>query len=149
VTVEAVSLVENQVQQFADLWHGNAVMLPPGSKRVVDKCGTKRVPMTIDLAFAWRVTDLNPLACIQNAMTRTPRKPGLPDQRLSLMEVLKAYTRNGAWVEFMEDRKGILRPGYLADIVVLDSDIEGTASGAIGRIKPALTICDGKISYQA
>jgi predicted amidohydrolase YtcJ len=68
---------------------------------------------------------------------------------LTLAETLEAYTRNGAWVEFMEDRKGVLKPGYLADIVVLDNDIELVSSEAIGEIKPVLTICDGKISYQA
>jgi hypothetical protein len=82
-------------------------------------------------------------------MTRKPWKEGLKDQRLTLAETLEAYTRNGAWVEFMEDRKGVLKPGYLADIVVLDNDIELVSSEAIGEIKPVLTICDGKISYQA
>lgn len=139
---------------------------PPGAGAMplepyLTRIGEKRWP----LAFAWRtiaetgvplvfgtdwpVTDLNPLACIQDAMTRKPWKEELRDQRLSLMEVLRAYTRNGAWVEFMEDRKGVLKPGYFADVVVLDDDIEHAASGSIGRIRPVLTVCDGKVSYQA
>lgn len=139
---------------------------PPGTgatpvEPYLSRIGEKRWP----LAFAWRtiaetgvelvfgtdwpVTGLDPLVCIQEAMTRKPWKEELRDQRLSLMEVLRAYTSNGAWVEFMEDRKGVLKPGYLADIVVLDDDIERAASEAIGRIKPVLTICDGKVSYQA
>jgi hypothetical protein len=139
---------------------------PPGARAMplepyLSRIGEKRWP----LAFAWRtiadtgvklvfgtdwpVTGLNPFACIQDAMTRKPWKEGLKDQRLTLAETLEAYTRNGAWVEFMEDRKGVLKPGYLADIVVLDNDIELVSSEAIGEIKPVLTICDGKISYQA
>jgi predicted amidohydrolase YtcJ len=47
-----------------------------------------------------------------------------PDQSFSLMEALAAYCVEGAYAEFKEDRKGMIRAGYLADIVVLSGDIE-------------------------
>lgn len=100
------------------------------------------------LGTDWPVTPLDPLACIEGAMTRNPWKDGIKDQRLTLMEVLEGYTKNGAWVEYMKDRKGELKAGYLADIVVLDSDIEAVDSTEIGQIRPVLTICDGTVTFE-
>ena len=52
-------------------------------------------------------------------------------------------------MEFMEDRKGTLREGYLADVAVLDTDIETAAKEEISGIRPAVTICDGRITFEA
>ncbi|MFN3636645.1 MAG: amidohydrolase, partial [Rhizobium rhizophilum] len=79
---------------------------------------------TIVFATDWPVSPLPPLGCIGDAMTRQPWAEDMPDHRLSLEETLTAYTRTSAWVEYTEDRKGVLKPGYLADIVVLSGDIE-------------------------
>ncbi len=66
------------------------------------------------------------------------------------MESLEAYTAIGAWVEFMEDRKGKLKPGFLADIVILSHDIERVAPDQImDTVRPAVTICDGRITHKA
>ena len=104
-----------------------------------------------EIVFAtdWPVSPLDPMHCIQCAMTREPWKEGLKDQRLSLAETLAAYTKNSAWVEFMEDRKGMLKPGYLADIVVLSGDVEAAAAADLAAIRPVTTLCDGRITYQA
>ena len=87
--------------------------------------------------------------CIQCAMTREVWKDGMKDERLSLNETLAAYTKNGAWVEFMEDRKGVLKPGYLADIVVLSGNVEAAEHANLAAIRPVTTICDGRVTYQA
>ena len=103
----------------------------------------------IVFATDWPVSPLDPMHCIECAMTRTVWKGGMKDERLSLHETLAAYTKNGAWVEFMEDRKGVLKPGYLADIVVLSADVETADFGDLAKIRPVTTICDGRITYQA
>ncbi|MFT4160518.1 amidohydrolase [Shinella sp.] len=103
----------------------------------------------IVFATDWPVSPLDPMHCIQCAMTRTVWKEGMTDQRLSLHETLAAYTRTSAWVEFMEDRKGVLKPGYLADIVVLSADVEAADFADLAAIRPVTTICDGRITYQA
>ena len=82
-------------------------------------------------------------------MTRRVWKQDLPDHRLTLLETLAAYTRTGAWVEFMEDRKGMLKPGYLADIVILSHDLENRTYTEFADVHPVMTICDGRISYEA
>lgn len=100
------------------------------------------------IAFStdWPVSPLAPLASIEAAMTRQPWAPGLPDQRLSLHETLEAYTAGGAYAGFAETRTGLLKPGFLADLVVLRGDIEAASSEAIGRLGIALTICDGRVT---
>jgi predicted amidohydrolase YtcJ len=102
------------------------------------------------LAFAsdWPVADVNPLRCIQAAVTRAAYDGGR-DERVSLHEALAAYTIGGAWAEHTDDRKGMLRPGYLADLVVLDGDIEAVAPAEIGRMRVQQTIVDGRIVWDA
>jgi predicted amidohydrolase YtcJ len=102
----------------------------------------------IVFATDWPVSPLPPLHCIHDAMTRMPWADDMPDHRLSLDETLAAYTKTSAWVEFMEDRKGMLKPGYLADIVVLSDDIGAVASAEIARLGVFLTVCDGKITHE-
>ena len=103
----------------------------------------------IVFATDWPVSPLDPMNCIEAAMTRGVWKEGMSDQRLTLLETLEAYTKTGAYVEFMEDRKGMLKPGYLADVVVLDGDVEAVASDRLAAVRPVTTICDGRITYQA
>ena len=97
----------------------------------------------------WPVSPLAPLSCIYDAMNRKVWRDDLPDHRLTLDETLAAYTRTSAWLEYMEDRKGILRQGYLADIVVLSGDIETVGADRINTLRPVLTLCDGRITYEA
>ena len=102
----------------------------------------------VKLAFAsdWPVADVNPLRGIQAALER-PIYDDAEDERLDLHAVLAAYTTGGAWAEHTEDRKGMLRPGYLADIVVLDGDIEATPANRIGAMQVAHTLCGGRIVW--
>jgi predicted amidohydrolase YtcJ len=103
------------------------------------------------IAFSsdWPIVAVDPLLGIQAALTRRPYLQGQPDQRLPLMEVLKAFTRNGAYVGFMEDRTGILRKDMLADLVLLSGDIEMTPAEDIATLGIRMTICDGRITHEA
>ncbi len=102
----------------------------------------------VALASDWPVADVNPLRSIQAALER-PVYDGAGDERLGLHEVLAAYTRGGAWAEHTEDRKGMLRAGMLADLVILDGDIEATESARIGAMIVQKTICGGRIVHDA
>jgi predicted amidohydrolase YtcJ len=102
----------------------------------------------IVFATDWPVSPLPPLSCIHDAMTRKPWADDMPDHRLSLDETLAAYTKTSAWVEFMEDRKGMLTPGYYADVVVLSGDIAAVANEEIAGLDVVVTICDGRITHE-
>ncbi|MCL6706429.1 amidohydrolase [Pseudomonas sp. R2.Fl] len=104
---------------------------------------------TIVFATDWPVSPLSPLSCIRDAMVRRPWADDMPDHRLTLEETLKAYTKTSAWVEFMEDRKGMLKPGYLADVVILSGDIKAVSGDAIADLSVAMTICDGRVTHEA
>ena len=65
------------------------------------------------------------------------------------MSVLKGYTSGGAYAEFMEHRKGKLKVGMLADLVMLSGDIEKTDPHAIVDMKAVLTMSDGRITHEA
>jgi predicted amidohydrolase YtcJ len=94
------------------------------------------------------VSPINPLASIQAALTRKRWSDDQPDQRQTLEETLASYTRDGAYAEFKEDRKGMLRPGALADIVVLSGDIAAAEPERVSDLEVRTTICDGRITYQ-
>ena len=81
-------------------------------------------------------------------MTRQRWNPDQPDQRQTLEQALASYTREGAYAEFKEDRKGMLRPSALADVIVLSGDIAATPPDRLSDLKVATTICDGRITYQ-
>ena len=103
------------------------------------------------LAFAsdWPISDVNPLRGIQAALTRQVWGPEGPDQRVGLLAALQAYTSAGAYAEHSEARKGMIRQGYLGDLVVLSADIEATAPAEIARLDIVWTICGGRLVYAA
>lgn len=70
------------------------------------------------------VEELDPLAGIRAGVLRTidDRSAWHPEQRVSVEEALLATTVNPAWLTGDERRRGKLRPGYLADLVVLSRD---------------------------
>jgi predicted amidohydrolase YtcJ len=102
------------------------------------------------LAFAsdWPVTDVSVMRGIQAALTRVPYAE-CQDERVGLMEVLRAYTAGGAWAAHMERLTGTLRKGAAADIVVINGDIEAIPAARIGQTRIALTICGGQTTYAA
>ncbi len=78
-----------------------------------------------------------PILGIQAAVLRKPWAEGDPDQSFSLHEAIAAYTVEGAYARVhAEDRKGRLKPGYLADLVVLSGRYRGDAAGAAARTPP-------------
>jgi predicted amidohydrolase YtcJ len=70
------------------------------------------------------VEELDPLAGIVAGVRRTldERPPWRPEQAVTVEEALRAATMAPAWLEGQERRRGTLRPGMLADLVVLDRD---------------------------
>jgi predicted amidohydrolase YtcJ len=96
----------------------------------------------------WPIVPIDPLLGIQTALTRQPHMPGLPDQRLPFLDVLKAFTSRGAFANFMEDRTGTIRAGMLADLVLLSGDIEATPPDQIADLGIAVTLCNGRITHE-
>ncbi|MCA3572785.1 MAG: amidohydrolase [Aestuariivirga sp.] len=103
------------------------------------------------IAFSsdWPVAPLSPFLGMQAAMTAVPMCADCPPQAQSLMDTLHAFTAAGAYTEFMEHAKGTLKEGFLADVVVLDADMEQTPKNQIVNVRPQVTICDGRVTFEA
>ncbi|MES0152125.1 amidohydrolase [Mesorhizobium sp. M0018] len=138
---------------------------PPGAmdfplEPTLSRIGRERWPLSyawrtlkqagahVVFASDWPVSRVDPILGIQAAVLRKPWAEGDPDQSFSLLEALAGYTVEGAYAEFMEHRKGRLKPGYLADLVVLSADIEATEPASLHKVRPVSTICGGKITYR-
>ena len=61
---------------------------------------------------------------------------------------LAAVTKNAAYQYFEEGRKGTLRPGKLADMVILDRDPLRVSPEEIRNIRVMETIKEGKTLYR-
>lgn len=68
-------------------------------------------------------------------------------QHLTRTEALRLFTSGNAWFLRMEDRLGSIEPGKLADLVVLDRDYFTVPDEQIRRIRPELTMVDGRIVH--
>ncbi len=107
------------------------------------------------LAFGsdWTVAPLDPILGIYAAVTRRTldgRNPGgwYPEQKISVEQALRAYTAGVAYAGFMEDRVGVLRPGMLADLVLLDRDPFRIPPETLDRVRVRATIVGGRIVYE-
>jgi len=119
-------------------------------------------------AYAWRsllkagatlaggsdapIEPLSPLAGAYAAVTRqdaagNPRGGFRPEERLTIREALDLYTRGAAYAAFEEGERGSLRPGALADLVVLSADPFRAAPKELLEITVDYTILDGAVVY--
>ena len=92
------------------------------------------------------VTDTALLNPYLNIMLATGY-PGKPQQSLTLLQALKAYTETAAYAEFAENSKGRLEPGKLADLAVLSQDIFHVPSADLPKTESLLTIVGGRVAY--
>jgi predicted amidohydrolase YtcJ len=109
------------------------------------------------LAFGsdWPVAPLDPLAGIDAAVNRRTLD-GLhpngwfPEQRISVVEAIRAYTLDAAYANSAESRLGSIAPGMLADLVVLSCDILADEERSrIAEAKVTMTVVGGRIVYEA
>lgn len=106
------------------------------------------------LAFGtdYQVEPINPMEGLYAAVTRKDRRGEegegwFPEQKLTMEEAIKYYTWGSAYAQFMDDRKGIIKRGYLADIVITDKDLLTIPESEIMKTKVDYTIVGGKVVY--
>lgn len=98
--------------------------------------------------------NVDPLHGIHIAVNRRtpdgyPEGGYVPEQAITVKEALLAYTRAGAISSFEENVKGQIKPGYLADLVVLSQDLFTIPPMDIAKTKVWMTIFDGRVIYQS
>lgn len=98
------------------------------------------------LAFGsdWPRLPLDPLASLRAAVDRDELQA---TEQLTLKSAVNAWTSGAAWASFDDHRKGTLKAGMLADLVVLSTDIFAGRE-KLQAAEVAVTIFDGKIVYR-
>ncbi|WP_372344206.1 amidohydrolase [Streptomyces sp. KL116D] len=72
-----------------------------------------------------------------------------PHNRVDRETALEMFTTAGATLTGEQDRKGILRPGFLGDLTVLSDDYFVVPDPEIPHIEALLTVVGGRIVYAA
>lgn len=90
-----------------------------------------------------------PLLGVQSMVTRRTASGQVigSAERISLEEAFRMYTVYAAHASGEEHLKGQLRPGFLADLVVLDQDPWKTPPEEISRIGVLLTMVGGRVVH--
>jgi len=161
-------LIDDDIPRFAEL--GVIASMQPTHCITDKRFAEKRVGRErCKGAYAWRslldvgakiafgtdyaVEPLDPMEGLYAAVTRKDRlgEEGdgwFPDQKLTMEEAIALYTLGSAYSEFMEDRKGMIMEGYLADMVILDQDLMTIPETQIMKTRVDVTVVGGKVVYE-
>ncbi|HKW75468.1 MAG TPA: amidohydrolase [Terriglobales bacterium] len=94
------------------------------------------------------ITSFRGLYCAVTRKNEAGTKEYFPEQKVDIQQAIAAYTTGSAYAQFAENEKGQLRPGMLADFVVLDRDITKIAPEEILKTRVLRTVVGGKTVYQ-
>lgn len=161
-------LIQDDIPRFAEL--GVIASMQPTHCITDKRFCEKRIGLERSKgAYAWRslldtgakiafgtdysVEPLNPMEGLYAAVTRKDRmgeegEGWFPEEKLTMEEAIRLYTLGSAYAQFMEDRKGMIKEGYLADIVITDKDLMTVPEDEIMKTTVDYTIVDGKIVFR-
>lgn len=132
----------------------------------IDRLGEKRIK---EGAYVWQkllqrgvkivngtdapVEPLDPLPSFYASVARrtlagTPEGGYEPDQKMTRDQALKSYTIDAAYGGFMEDKKGSVEVGKLADFTIFDKDIINIEEDEILNTKVVMTIVGGEVKFE-
>jgi predicted amidohydrolase YtcJ len=103
---------------------------------------------TSDLAGLYRDWKQGVMSAVLRESKATGTVSG-PEQRVSREDAIRMCTIEGAWQDHMENIKGSIEIGKLADFCVLDEDILTIDAHRIADIPVIMTIIGGKVIYDA
>ncbi|QUW24009.1 amidohydrolase [Sporosarcina sp. Marseille-Q4063] len=144
-----VVIVPNPVFMYVN---GDSYIKNYGSRVEMMYPARDYIDESIPAAFASDspVTFCNPLLGIHASVNRKSRT-GIDvgsNQRIEVLEAIKAYTLNGAYASFDENVKGSIEVGKLADIVVLSDSILNSDKDKIKNLQVEMTMIDGEILFE-
>ena len=101
----------------------------------------------------WFVAPASPVMGVYAAVTRATldgKRPNgwIPEQKIEVLEALEAYCSSAAYAIFAEEELGQLKPGYLADLVVLDRDLTRIEPSTIDQSRVLYTVIGGRVAYE-
>ena len=100
----------------------------------------------VESASPWR----NLFSTVTRFMTMADGRqdPFYPEQRMNRHEALLSMTAWGAQGIFAEDRRGRLRPGFQADVVIINRDPMKCSVWHMPRIGVMTTVVAGEVVYE-
>jgi predicted amidohydrolase YtcJ len=125
-------------------------------------------PTRVEGAYAWRwfvsagvnlacgsdfpVEIVNPFWGIYAGVTRqdaegNPSGGWHAEQVLTLEETLRGFTAGAAFTGFAEDRLGVLKPGFRADLTIVDRDLFEAKPKELLASKVLMTVVGGAVVY--
>jgi len=116
-------------------------------------------------AYAWRqaleagaplafgsdfpIESIDPRPGLKSAVSRRTASglSWMPEQRLTRLEALHAFTTGAAFAEHAEDRRGMIREGFDADLTVFERDVLEVAVDELPEVPIAATVVGGVVEY--
>jgi len=98
----------------------------------------------------WSVSTFNAFEAMEHAVTRAHARgeePLLPEQSITVQDVVDAYTTNAAYALKQERTTGSLEPGKRGDFIVLDRDIFAIDPFDLHLTRVMATYLDGREVY--
>lgn len=162
-------LHDEQIERIADLglspsflighvhWWGKAFrdeIFGPDKARLLDRtaaCSEQGIRWSLHSDEP--VTEMGPLRCIENAVTRrlwrTDDEVLAPEECVPVEAALRAMTRDAAWQCHSDHEIGTLEVGKFADFVVLEDDPRAVQPDAISAIKVLETWVGGACVFRS
>jgi predicted amidohydrolase YtcJ len=100
----------------------------------------------------WSVSSFDAFAAMEHAITRSERRgrpPLLPEQSVTLQDMVDAYTINAAFALKQEGTTGSIETGKRGDFIVLDRDIFSIDPFDLHDTQVTATYLDGREVYAA
>lgn len=97
----------------------------------------------------FNVTPLDPFFVMWSAMTRVSKNGEVvgPDEKVDAYTALQGMTTGPAWQLFEENRKGMIKEGLLADLVILSANPLKTEVSTLRDLKVLETIKEGNTVF--
>ncbi len=140
--------------RHVNVWGERHVNIFLGEERAarLDPCGScVRLGIPFALHVDSPVQPVDAIRSIHTAVNRTTSAGRVlgPDQRVSTLHALRAYTADAARCAALQGRIGRIAPGLFADFVQLSADPLATPPEALEKLSVLRTICGGRVVYEA
>ena len=110
-----------------------------------------RSPMDhgVTVAISSDILPIGPMVGLYAAVTRKGMTGAVyaEEEKITIEEAIRGYTRTGAWLLFEEDVKGSLEPGKYADMIVLSDDLLTIDPERIMDVEVEQTWLAGRLVY--
>jgi predicted amidohydrolase YtcJ len=88
------------------------------------------------------------LAAAEQRFPAGATEPWMPEQRLTRLEALRAFTGGVAYAAFAEERRGMIRVGMDGDLTAFGGDALAVPAAALPDLPIRATVVGGRVEYQ-